>query len=72
MAETRVVVSLNLTGEPQPMLEVVTRQPMTRAEAWRRFAEVLRVLEAEHPNLVRVLAEQGFDVREVLPEKAES
>ena len=62
---TQAVVSLNLTGDPQPLFEVVTAESMSRLDAWKRFAEVLRVLAVEHPNVLRVLREQGFEVREV-------
>lgn len=66
-----VIVSLNLTGSQTPVLELVSLLPMTRMEAWSRFAEVFRVLALEHPKLVQVLEAQGFVVKQVLADKTE-
>lgn len=62
------VVSVNLSGTPTPILEIVNDQERPRFEMWQALVECILEMMAKYPELLERFRAKGFLTREIVPD----
>ncbi len=62
------VISVNLSGTPTPILEVINEYERSRFEMWQALAECILEMMVKYPELLERFRAKGFLTREIVPE----
>lgn len=62
------VISVNLSGSPVPILEVINDRLRDRFEMWQALVECIMEMMVKYPELLERFRSKGFLTKEIVPD----